>query len=66
MYKRIGERMMEEREKHVRKVEERIVKMRRNEKGTGKKLGRGAKNKEMHKHILKRLEKEKYKNYIRK
>jgi len=63
MYKRLGEKTMKEREKQIGKVEERKCS---NEKGTSKKLGRGAKNEEMLKNILKRFEREKYKKYIRK
>jgi len=66
MYKRLGERTMKERDKQIGKVEERVVRKCRNEKGTSKKLGRGAKNEEMLKNILKRFEREKYKKYIRK
>jgi len=59
MHTRLGERTIKESERQMGKEEERVVRKCRNEKETGKKLGSGAKNKEMLKNILKRLEREK-------
>jgi len=42
MHKKLRERTIKERGRQMGKVEERVIRKSRNEKGTGKKLGRGA------------------------
>jgi len=61
MHKRLGERTIKERRKPMGKVEDRVVRKNRNEKGTDKKLGSGARY-EMLKNILKTLERKKIRN----
>jgi len=58
MRKRLGERTIKERGRQTGKVEERVVRKSRNEKGASKKLGRGAGNAQEHFEEIRKRKKE--------